>query len=95
MQTRALDTPIFLRRMLAKRYNQFFTFVQNRLSIFMMIHPMAEMGKMSNHGALAPVMVNIVDEKGDETKKVTLVGRSYRNIFCFMLCARLMLLDAR
>ena len=42
------------------------------------IHPMAEIGEMANHGASTAAMVNIVDEKGDETKKITLDGKSYR-----------------
>ena len=55
--------------MTSKRHNQFFTVIQNPLSNFMVILSLAEMGEMANHGALVAVMVNIIDEKWDKTKK--------------------------
>jgi len=43
--------------MLSKRQNQFLTIIQNPISVFMMILPVAEMGEMANHGGSAAAMV--------------------------------------
>ena len=57
MQTHALGPPLFSRDMLFKRQNQFLTIVQNPITVFMMILPVAEMGEMANHGGSAAAMV--------------------------------------
>ena len=45
------------------------TIIQNLISVFTMIPPMAEMGEMANHEGPAAAMVNIGYEKRHETEK--------------------------
>ena len=57
VQTHALGPPLLSRDMLFKRQNQFLTIVQNPITVFMMILPVAEMGEMANHRGSAAAMV--------------------------------------
>ena len=50
----------------------------------MLVHPMAEMGRIANYGGSAAAMVDIVDEKTMKTNE-TSAGRN-KLVFAFLAC---------
>lgn len=50
----------------------------------MMVHPIAEMGGMANHGGSAATMVDIVDEKTMKPNETSLGGNKL--VFAFRAC---------
>ena len=48
----------------------------------MMVHPMAEMGGMANHGGSAATMVDIFDEKTMKPNEMSLGGNGLVFVFC-------------